>query len=152
MEKLQMDSFQIIGISVRTSNEDGKAKKDIGELWAQFMSENIFEKIPNVKDETIYAVYTDYEGDHTKPYTTILGYKVSTLNEIPVGMVGKLIERSTYTKFTAKGDLTANAVIDQWLKIWNMNIDRTYKADFETYGEKAIDPTNGEADIFISIN
>jgi len=28
-------------------------------------------------------------------------------------MVGKTIESSTYTKFTAKGDLTDNAVIDE---------------------------------------
>ncbi|MEP1487147.1 MAG: GyrI-like domain-containing protein [Algibacter sp.] len=152
MEKLQMNAFQIIGISVRTTNENGKAKKDIGALWETFMSENLIENIPNIKDETIYAVYTDYEGDHTKPYTTILGYKVGSLNLIPEGMVGKTIENATYTKFTAKGDLTKNAVIDQWLKIWNTDIDRAYKSDFEIYGKKAIDPTNGEADIFISVN
>jgi predicted transcriptional regulator YdeE len=152
MEKLQMNAFQIIGISVRTSNEEGKAKTDIGGLWAKFMSENMLEKIPNITDQTIYAVYTDYEGDHTKPYTTILGYKVASLKEIPEGMVGKTIESSTYTKFTAKGDLTDNAVIDEWVKIWNINMDRTYKADFETYGEKAANPSDGEADIFISVN
>lgn len=147
-----MNAFQIIGISIRTTNENGKAKQDIGALWAKFMSENLIENIPNIKDETIYAVYTDYEGDHTKPYTTILGYKVGSLNVIPEGMVGKTIESATYTKFTAKGDLTKNAVVDQWLKIWNTDIDRAYKSDFEMYGEKAVDPTNGEADIFISVN
>jgi len=152
MEKLQMNAFQIIGISVRTSNEEGKAKADIGGLWAKFMSENMLEKIPNVTDETIYAVYTDYEVDHTKPYTAILGHKVTSLVEIPEGMVGKTIESSSYFKFTAKGDLTDNAVIDEWVKIWNMDMDRTYTADFETYGEKAANPSDGEADIFISIN
>ena len=147
-----MNAFQIIGISIRTTNENGKAKQDIGALWRTFMSENLIENIPNIKDETIYAVYTDYEGDHTKPYTTILGYKVGSLSVIPEGMVGKTIESATYTKFTAKGDLTKNAVVDQWLKIWNTDIDRAYKSDFEMYGEKAVDPTNGEADIFISVN
>jgi len=70
MKKLQINSFQIIGISVRTTNENGQAKKDIEKLWGEFMSENMLKKIPNVTDETIYAIYTDYEGDHTKPYTT----------------------------------------------------------------------------------
>jgi predicted transcriptional regulator YdeE len=32
-----------------------------------------------------------------------------------------------------------------------MNIDRAYTVDFESYGEKAIDPTNGEAEIYIAI-
>ena len=147
-----MNSFQIIGISVRTTNENGKAKKDIGELWAKFMSENISDQIPNIEDKTIYAVYTDYEGDHTKPYTTILGYKVPNLNEIPKGMVGKKIESTSYIKFTAKGDLTDNAVIDVWNSIWTMNIDRTYKSDFETYGEKAINPKNAFWERLLLVN
>ncbi|PCJ98234.1 MAG: AraC family transcriptional regulator [Flavobacteriaceae bacterium] len=151
MEKLQMNTFQIIGISVRTTNENGQAKKDIGALWGTFMSTNMLQKIPNVLDETIYAVYTDYEGDHSKPYTTILGYKVWSLDQIPEGMVGKEVAGAAYTKFTAKGDLTNNAVIDEWGKIWNSNLNRTYTADFEMYGEKAVDPTNGEADIYIAV-
>ncbi len=152
MEKLQMNAFQIIGISVRTTNENNQAKADIGALWGKFMSENMLEKIPNIKDETIYAVYTDYESDHTKPYTTILGYKVSSLAEIPEGMVGKTIPASNYEKFTAKGDLTDKAVVEAWENIWTKNLNRRYLADFEAYGEKAIDPTNGEAELFIGVH
>ncbi len=151
MKTVKVNEFLIIGISVRTTNENGQAKKDIGELWGKFMSENMLDKIPNIKDETIYAVYTDYESDHTKPYTTILGYRVNSLNEIPEGMVGKQIETTTYTKFIVKGNLTDNAVIDEWNKIWNTDLNRTYTADFETYGEKAIDPTNGEAEIYVAV-
>ena len=152
MNTLQVSKFYVIGLSVRTTNENGKAKKDIGALWHKFMSENIFEKLPHATDQTIYAVYTDYESDHTKPYTTILGYKVTDLNTIPEGMVGKQINSGNYTQFIAKGDLTNNAVIDQWIKIWDSDLDRTYSSDFEVYGEKAIDPTNGEAELFIAIN
>ena len=151
MNKVTIKSFSVIGISVRTTNENGQAKKDIGELWGKFMSEKMLEKIPNIKDETIYAIYTDYEGDYTKPYTTILGYKVNTLDVIPDGMVGIKIEKEVYNKFVAKGDLTDDAVIGKWVEIWGMDIDRAYTADFEMYGEKAIDPTNGEAEIYIAI-
>ncbi len=151
MEKLQMHSFQVIGISVRTTNQDEKSKKDIGELWGRFMSQNMFEKIPNITDETIYAVYTEYEGDHTQPYTTIIGYRVHSLDKIPEGLVGITIEPATYHKFIAKGDLTDTAVISKWGEICAMNIQRTYTTDFEMYGIKAADPTNGEADIYIAI-
>jgi len=152
MEQVKKSEFNVIGISVRTTNENGKAKEDIGALWARFMSENIAVKISNILDETIYAVYTDYEGDHTKPYTTILGFKVANLDIIPDGMLGKRIESATYDKFTAKGDLTGPAVIEQWQKIWGMDLNRKYTSDFEVYGEKAIEPTNGEAEIFIAVN
>ena len=45
MEKLEQ--FYLIGISVRTSNENGQAMTDIPALWNKFMSENWIEKIPN---------------------------------------------------------------------------------------------------------
>ena len=152
MKKLQIEGFQVIGIAARTKNENGQAKQDIGALWQKLMAENIITKIPNIVDQTIYGLYTDYESDHNGYYTTILGYKVSSLDNIPDGMVGKRIESANYTEFIAKGDLTSNAVIDVWSEIWKLDLDRTYQADFETYGEKASNPVDGEAEIYISIN
>ena len=39
------DSFFVAGIAVRTTNQDDKANKDIGDLWTKFMSEDIRSKI-----------------------------------------------------------------------------------------------------------
>jgi len=151
MEKVNIKAFTVIGISVRTTNENGQSAKDIGELWNKFMSEGIIEKIPNKIDNTILSIYTDYESDHTKPYTTLLGCKVENLNEIPKGMIGMEFKGGIHTKFTAKGDLTKGAVYVEWSKIWKMDLKRTYTADFEIYGEKAQNPTNAEVDIFVAI-
>lgn len=57
---MELTDFPIIGISVRTTNENGQAIKDIGPLWERFLSENLIEKIPNKVDPTVYSVYTDY--------------------------------------------------------------------------------------------
>ena len=151
MEPVKINSFPIIGVAVRTTNENQQAAQDIGALWNRFMSEGILDKIPNKIDHTIYAIYTDYESDHTGAYTTILGCKVSSVNEIPEGMITKEIAQGMYQKFIAKGDLTKNAVVDAWMNIWNANLKKSYTTDFEVYGEKAQDPTNGEAAIFIAI-
>ncbi len=151
MEKVNIKAFTVIGVSVRTTNENGQSAKDIGELWNKFMSEGIIEKIPNKIDNTILSIYTDYESDHTKPYTTLLGCKVENLNEIPKGMIGMEFKGGIHTKFTAKGDLTKGAVYVEWSKIWKMDLKRTYTADFEIYGEKAQNPTNAEVDIFVAI-
>ena len=78
MNTEQKEPFYVVGISVRTSNENQQAAKDIPALWQRFMSENIADKIPNKSSNKVYAVYTDYESDHTKPYTTIIGYKADT--------------------------------------------------------------------------
>ncbi|MEO8769792.1 MAG: GyrI-like domain-containing protein [Ferruginibacter sp.] len=144
-------AFSVIGISVRTTNENGQSSQDIPALWNKFMSEGIIEKIPNKSGDTLYCIYTDYEKDHTKPYTTILGSKVSSLENIPNGMVGKMIEEANYTKHVAKGNLQEGVVFNEWLKIWDADLQRTFTSDFEVYGEKAMDPANAEVDIFIGV-
>lgn len=153
MKNIKIEAFKVIGITVRTSNSNGQAAKDIGGLWNKFMSEGIIEKIPNKIDDTIYSIYTDYEGDHTQPYTALLACKVENLNQIPEGMEGRSFESGNYAKFTAKGDLTKEAVFAAWTRIWEMDkdLDRLYTADFEIYGEKAKNPSDGEADIFVAV-
>jgi predicted transcriptional regulator YdeE len=148
---MKLQSFSIIGISVRTTNEHGQAGRDIPALWNQFIAEGIAEKIPNKTDDSIYCIYTEYEKDHTKPYTTILGCKVENLANIPTGMVGKKIAEENYSQHIAKGNLLEGAVYNEWVKIWNANLPRIFTADFEVYGEKAQDPANAEVDIFIAV-
>lgn len=146
-----IQKFSIIGISARTTNENNQAGQDIPALWNKFMDEGIAEQIPNKTDNSIYCIYTDYEKDHTKPYTTILGCKVENLDTIPDGMIGKTLEEATYTKHIAKGNILQGMVFGEWTKIWNSDLDRTFTADFEVYGEKALNPENAEVDIFVAV-
>ena len=150
MDKQKVEQFNVIGISVKTTNENGQAAQDIPALWNNFMTNGMLEKIPNKLDSSIYCIYTAYEKDHTKPYTTILGCRVSGLEIIPEGMVGKAVEAADYTKFVAKGNILQGMVFNEWVKIWNSDLDRTYTADFEVYGEKAQNPENAAVDIFIA--
>lgn len=149
---ITLKPFQVIGISIRTTNENGQAAQDIGALWARFMTENISQNIPNKISDEILSIYTNYESDHTKPYDTILGCKVSSLEEIPDGMIGQSFEGGTFTKFVSKGDVTKGAIYNTWTEIWNTDLNRLYTADFEVYGEKAKDPSNAEVDIYVAIN
>jgi predicted transcriptional regulator YdeE len=146
-----IESFNIIGISVRTTNENNKAMQDIGQLWGRFMSEDVHAKIPNKADDTIYSVYTEYEKDYTGPYTTILGCRVSSLENIPDGMVSVGIGGGAYKQYITKGNLMQGIVGQQWMKIWNDTIDRRYTSDFEVYGEKASNPQDAEVEIYVAI-
>ncbi|PRD56841.1 GyrI-like domain-containing protein [Sphingobacterium gobiense] len=151
MDNVNIEPFNVIGISVRTTNENNQAAKDIVDLWNKFMHDGVLEAIPNKINNTVYSIYTDYESDHTRPYTTILGCKVENLNSIPEGMVGKSVDGGNYVKFSIKGDLMKNLVINKWLEIWKMDLDRLFTADFEVFGEKAQNPTNAEVDILIAV-
>ncbi|WP_264525770.1 GyrI-like domain-containing protein [Flavobacterium sp. N502536] len=147
-----VQKFNVIGISVRTTNENGQSGTDIPALWNQFISEGILSKIPNKVSEDIFCVYTDYEKDHTRPYTTILGCRVENLDTIPDGMTGKTIESAVYEKFIASGNLNDGIVFNKWLEIWNSGLNRSFTADYEVYGAKAQNPAAAAVDIFIAIS
>jgi len=142
-----MEPFKVMGIGVRTTNENNQATKEIAELWQRFMSENILAEIPNKVDNTAYSLYADYERDHTQPYTAILGCRVENLNE----MMGKSFDGGNYIKATARGDLMKGLIVNQWAKIFEMELDRTFTADFEVFGEKTQNPSDAEVDFYIAV-
>ena len=151
METVKKESFKVIGISVRTQNHSDKALKDITGLWGRFMGEGIADKIPNKVSNDVLAIYTNYDGDYTEPYDMILGCRVSTLTNVPEGMISQTFSESSYVKFEAKGDLSKGVVYQAWEKIWQTDLKRKYTADFEVYGEKAQNPADPEVNIFIGV-
>jgi len=151
MTTTQIESFDVIGIKVRTVN-DGSAGKDLPMLWGKFLGEQLKEKIPNKVDDNIYCLYTNYDGDHTEPYDAILGCKVTTIQDIPDGMISHTIKASKGAKFTAKGSLIkGEAVVNTWFDIWKAGLDRSFATDFELYDERSNDVANAEVDIYISL-
>lgn len=156
VKKMNYQTIQkmyIVGISTRTTNQNGQSAKDIEALWGKFWGEEIQKQIPNKVSDEIYAVYTDYETDFTGPYTTIIGLPVSSLENIPKRFVGITIETAVYQKFISKGKMP-EAVINTWLGIWanrELNAKRAYKADFTIHGQKYYDGNSAEVETFISV-
>ncbi len=150
-KKQKIDSFTVVGISVRTSNKNKEASIDLAVLWERFYLENVRGQIPNRISEDIYCIYTDYESNYTKKYTAILGYKVPFLGLVPEGLTGCLIEESEYLKYTVKGEISD--IANTWQEIWNQDavLNRKYTADFDVYKEKSQDIEHAEVDICIAV-
>lgn len=151
MQKVNIQPFYFIGISIRTINENGQAAQDIPMLWDRFMKEGVAEKIPNRIDQEMLSLYTNYDGDHTMPYDTVIGCRTSSIDNIPEGMVGFKFEGGAYQKYSGKGDLMQGLVIKMWHSIWEQSLNRKYTADFEVYGAKAQYPNDAEVDIYVAI-
>jgi predicted transcriptional regulator YdeE len=151
MKTIKKEAFKIIGIPVRTTNEHMQAMKDIPALWERFFKENTSEKISAKESDDLYCVYTAYEKDHTKPYTTILGHKVSVASPVPDGLMEVLLPEQSYRVFTAKGKPQEGSVYREWQKIWNSDTDRLFTSDFEIYGARSQDAENAEVDIYIAV-
>jgi predicted transcriptional regulator YdeE len=145
------NGFKIIGISIRTTNKDRQSQHDLAKLWEQFFADNIYGKIPNKVSDNILSIYTDYKSDFTDEYTSIIGVPVSTLDEIPGGLIGREIKPDSFQKFVAKGEIP-DAVVNTWLNVWQRDkeLKRKYTYDFEVYGQKSRNGENSEVEIFIA--
>ncbi len=139
-------SMTIIGIQCRTSNAKEAGPIDIPKLWQQFYTEEFLSKIPNKTSNEIVALYCDYEGDFTKPYSLVIGAPVSSLETIPETMVAKVIPGMSYALFSAKGTFP-QSLVETWGKVWTEPLNRTYSGDFELYGDKSPE----EVEIYIAI-
>lgn len=130
----QIESFKVIGISVETTNENGKAIEDLGALWQKFFHQNVSEKVPNKLSEDVYSLYTDYETDYTGKYTAIIGLRVSSLKSIPEGMIGREFNGGVYKKFITASE-ESDAVVDVWKEVWakDKELNRQYTVDFEVH-------------------
>jgi predicted transcriptional regulator YdeE len=151
MEIHKIEKFYIIGLSVRTSNANGEAARDIPALWQKFIQEDIPRNIPARTDDLVYCIYTDYDNDYTQPYTAILGCKVADLKIIPEGMTSRAIETADYVQFSAVGAVQEGSVYNEWVKIWNLNLPRAYNSDMEVYKNYDHSIENAVVDIFISV-
>lgn len=147
LEKLAEKHF--IGIPIRTSNVT--IQNDALTVWGKFHREGIFHKIHNKSNDTVYALYTDYEDDYTKPYTYIVGCEVTSLNEIPKGLVSISTPEKKYAVFSTNGPYP-QALVQTWQTIWKAPLQRAYTTDFEIY-PPGFDPAKiSEIKVCIALN
>jgi len=153
----KLDGFTVIGIKTRTTNaKEMTPDGNIGKLWQRLFAEGILDKIPNKADTNIIAVYTDYASDHDGEYTFVVGAKVSTDAQVPDGMVAVKIPAGRYAMFTSDKGPVEQIAAKTWDRIWRIpksdpGGDRAYKADFELYDQRSMDPQNAQVDIYVGI-
>lgn len=136
-----------IGLELRTNNEE--CSSAMPAHTARFFSEDTLAKIPNKVNSDMLALYTDYEGDYTQSYSWILGCEVSSLSEIPEGLVGKVIPESKYAVFTTQGEFP-QGLIAAWQEVWKTDLSRSYTSDFERYPSNFHPQENPEVKIYIA--
>ena len=149
-ERKNRDGFKVVGLSIRTTNKDGKAVDHINALWQMFSEQNILNDLPQRIDDTIYAVYSDYEGDHTKPYKFTIGCAVENFDNVSQGLDAFEIPAQSYAVSKAVGE-PPKSVVESWTAIWESDLNRAYAFDFEVYGEKFFNPETREVAVYVSL-
>jgi predicted transcriptional regulator YdeE len=144
---ISLSAFTIVGISARVSND---RPQEIGKLWQQFYAEGIAATIPNKKSENIYSVYIDYESDHTKPYTIVIGCEVNDAASLPAGLVAKTVPAAKYAVISANGK-QPDALIAAWQQVWKSDLPRTYSGDFDLYVSRGAGSQDMDVSLHVAI-
>ncbi len=158
MVRLHVDSFNVVGISVRTSNaQEMGGTGEIAQLWKRFRDEEVLVRIVNRADARVVAVYSDYESDRNGMYTYTLGAKVTSTKDVPPGMVVQKIEAGNYAMFTSQGQAVSQIIVGLWKRVWSLEdaheLHRAYKTDFDVYYEGlAKSPTSAHVDIYVGLS
>jgi len=114
MKETEIKEITLIGLALesKTTNENGQSESDCGRLWQRFENGNYFDKIREKITDEIFAVYYNYEGDYTKPFSYFIGCSVPKDAEIPENMDTIKISVGSYLKFTAAGKMPAHVKKD----------------------------------------
>jgi predicted transcriptional regulator YdeE len=155
---VEQQEFSVIGIQVRTSNaEEVTGGGAIPKQWAGFFSEGIADKIPNKLDSTIYAVYTNYASDYNGEYDFIIGMKVSSVSDVPPGMVAKTVPNGRFAVVASAKGPAAQVVPKAWQQVYSLDANkqlggtRAYKADLELYDQRSQNPQDAQVDLYIGL-
>jgi len=113
-ELVQQPSLTVMGIFTRASNAE---PQKIGDLWRRFHAMGN-EKIVEARlSDATYSIYCEYKGDHTQPFTVVIGCEVPA-DVVPVeGMKIVEIETGNFAVYKPVGALP-DAVFETWAEIW----------------------------------
>jgi predicted transcriptional regulator YdeE len=158
-EIVTQPKMKLMGISIRTSNaaEFNPETAQIGATVQKYMAEGIYASITSQKKPgTTLCVYTDFESDRNGEFTYFIGAEVESTAQVPEGLATITIPTQSYVKFTTDEGVMPKVCIDGWLDIWNMSDEelggeREYRADFEVYDHRAMNPASTALDIYIGI-
>jgi predicted transcriptional regulator YdeE len=152
MKEVKLEKSMLIGLSLKrqTSNQNGQSAIDCGSHWQEFVGGNYFDRIPDKLSQDIFAVYHQYQGDHTKPYSYFIGCKVATGSVVPQGLDSIILSEGVYQKIKARG-VMPDCVANAWEGIWKGDSRRAYLTDFEVYGEGSKDWNDAEVEIYLSV-
>lgn len=144
----RVEAFDVVGVSAVITNRD-EASEQINALWERFFKESVGQSVSNKVDDIIYAVYSDYEGDYTQPYRLTIGYKVKSV--VPENFYHVRVEEADYAMMSAAGE-QPKALIETWTAVWQSDLDRLYKTDFEVYGQRFFEEGVHEVLVAIGVN
>ncbi len=132
MQREQIASFQVQGLTCRTSNaaEFNPLTGRIGSLWQSFAASGLGNEMSQ-----IFGVYFDYADRHLGEYSVMAGVKLNS--DASATQPSLTIPAGEYLVFDCRGAMPA-ALIAGWGQVWAYFAQpdapaRAFDHDFERY-------------------
>lgn len=122
-----------IGIPIQTSYKNEAYLTALQEAWTYFGKEDISAAIPNIIEERVYAIYTNYNQPQQDDVTILLGYKTSDIQQVYEGLMGVTVPATDFAVLENKGKPTEQFLTDTWAKVLQSDLKRSELADMEVY-------------------
>jgi predicted transcriptional regulator YdeE len=124
----------VLGLHTRASNAE---PQKIGALWRSFHAAGEAKGIEARTRDTVYCIYTEYDGDFSRPYSVVIGCEVPPDAAVPLGFKKVVLGPGRFAVYAAEGELP-QAVFGTWAEIWQTPLARRYEADFDRYGVNGV--------------
>lgn len=148
-EIVELKEKKVVGLMARTGNNDVNMTQTIGDLWQHFYKDGIYHSIARKKNNCGIGLYSNYNDGVNDAYDVTVCCEVTDVQKLKDGIVEKTISPGKYAKFIVHGNMKT-AVMDFWIKLWEMDINRKFDCDFEEYQGDG-DMENSEIHMYISI-
>ena len=129
-ELAQLPGITVMGLHTRASNTE---LNKIGDVWAKFHASGDHEIVAARLNNMHYCVYCEYEGDHTQPFTVVVGCEVPEGTPEVDGLRAVRIDAGKFAVYKRLYE-RPNPVFAMWEEIWQTPLDRRYQADYDRYG------------------
>jgi predicted transcriptional regulator YdeE len=135
----------VAGIKARTTHriEAVAQTAKIPALWRRFFADRADDQIHDRSDGgVVLVVYADYERDDSGPFSVLIGHRVATLDDVPLGISGVWLLPGLYLCFEKAGrpfEYPAEA----WQEIRRFfahshEHERAFEADYEIHSAEAV--------------
>ncbi|MCH9608927.1 MAG: Phosphoglycolate phosphatase [Chlamydiales bacterium] len=138
---VKREPYTFVGLDKTISS--GRAFDEIVAHWEAFFSKKIADTIPHKLSNQVQGLYTNYTGDETAPYSLIIGFPVSKVDDLPPGLTAIEVPGGSFVHYSSKFD----EMLTAWEAIWKSEgFTRQFGFDYEVYAED-----HSTVDIYVSI-
>lgn len=122
------------GLTASVDYASEEFEGEVEKLWERFAERDISVDIPNIVDERVYLLYSDYDQPKEGRVKLTLGYRVAAAADNPPAkdLEYLSIAPTPYAVFESSGPIE-EFLVDTWTKIWVSDMDLARTFDQEVY-------------------